>query len=190
VVAIGYAASAGLLLSSWIDGPAATLLLIGAVITAATATIIAFVKIWKFIQVVVNFFKDWNGDPSRPGVPGHQGVMPRLLSMEERQIASEENQKVILGIITPNGGSSLRDTIDRIDHRGELSARQTLLIKNLLKAHLVDGITLMEIGIENDAELLAALDRAGIQVTYRDVQDIQLAETRKLLAQFEDLDLQ
>jgi hypothetical protein len=190
VVAIGYATSAGLLLSSWIDGPAATLLLVGAVITAATATLIAIVKIWRFVQVVVNFFKDWNGDPERPGVPGHQGVMPRLLSMEERQIASEENQNVILGIITPNGGSSLRDTVDRIDARSELSARQTLLIKRLLKAHLIDGITLMEIGIENDSELLETLRKHGIEVAYRDVQDIQLAETRKLLAQFEELDLQ
>jgi hypothetical protein len=190
VVAIGYATSAGLLAVSWIEGPAATLLLIGAVITAATATTVAAVKVWKFVQVVVDFFKDWNGDPSRPGVPGHLGVMPRLLSMEDRQIASEEKQKTILGIITPNGGSSLRDTVDRIDARSELSARQTLLIKNLLRAHLIDGITLMEIGIENDAELLSALKAAGIEVTYRDVQDIQLAETRKLLAQFEELDLQ
>jgi len=190
VVIASYGVSVALLAGSYIDGPAATLLLVGAVITAATATILAGVKVWRFFQTFVDFFKDWNGDPERPGVPGHLGVMPRLLSMEERQIASEEQQNHILGILTPNGGSSLRDTVDRIDTRSELSARQTLLIKRLLKAHLIDGITLMEIGIENDSELLETLKAHGIEVAYRDVQDIQLAETRKLLAQFDELDLQ
>jgi hypothetical protein len=190
VAAESLSVAANLLVTDYIGQPAATLLLIGAVITAATATIVAGFKVWKFIQSFVDFFKDWNGEPDRPGVAGHAGVMPRLLAIEEQQVVSEENQKKVLGILTPNGGSSLRDTVDRIDERSELSARQTLLIKNLLRAHLLDGITLMEIGIENDAELLAALKAAGIEVEYRDVQDIQLSETKKLLAQFEELDLQ
>lgn len=182
--------TANLLIEQYIDEPVATLLLIGAVITAITATLVAGFKVWKFVQRFADFFRDWNGEDDRPGVSGHAGVMPRLLAIEEQQVISEQNQNKVLGILTPNGGQSLRDTVDRIDKRSELSARQTLLIKNLLRAHLLDGITLMEIGIENDAELLEALKKAGIEVEYRDVQDVQLVETKKLLAQFEALDLQ
>jgi hypothetical protein len=53
------------------------------------------------------FADDWNGLPSRPGVPGHAGVMARLGSIEDRLAAVEHE-------LHPNSGKSLRDAVDRI----------------------------------------------------------------------------
>lgn len=66
------------------------------------------------------FIDDWRGTPSRPGVAGRDGVMVRLVAIEgqtqvipdlERRVARVEHE------LRPNGGSSLRDAVDRVDIR-------------------------------------------------------------------------
>jgi hypothetical protein len=51
---------------------------------------------------------DWTGVPGRPGVPGHEGVMARLGSIEDRLTAVEHE-------LHPNSGASLRDAVNRIE---------------------------------------------------------------------------
>lgn len=49
------------------------------------------------------FREDWEGTPSRPGVPGRDGMMVRMSTIE--------------GEFKPNGGGSLRDRVDMIERR-------------------------------------------------------------------------
>lgn len=49
-----------------------------------------------------DFLDDWGGEPERPGVPGRLGVMSRLDRIEAQ--------------LRPNGGSTLRDAVTRIEH--------------------------------------------------------------------------
>ena len=44
---------------------------------------------------------DWFGEESRPGVPGRDGVMQRLLGIELE--------------VKPNGGGSIKDAVNRIE---------------------------------------------------------------------------
>ena len=53
---------------------------------------------------------DWHGSPERPGVPARPGVLARLAAMDER-LASVEGQ------LTRNGGSSMRDAVDRVENK-------------------------------------------------------------------------
>lgn len=165
------------------DDWATNLILIGAVVTATTATITAFVWLWKGIGQLVRrfnlFFEDWNGLPDRPGRPGYKGVMSRLESMEERQVFFE-------GVVTPNGGGSLRDAVDRIDNVGQRLEKRSDNIELLLRHHLKDGEYLLEVGIENDRQLWAALEEAGIVIPYRDIQQSSLRATSALSETLED----
>lgn len=60
--------------------------------------------------------EDWQGTPRRPGVPARPGVMERL-ALIERQLADIETE------LHPNGGTSLRDALDRVDQRTARIAR-------------------------------------------------------------------
>jgi hypothetical protein len=51
---------------------------------------------------------DWRGEPDRPGVPGRAGVMERLAALEVGQTAINKE-------LRPNGGSSLRDAVNRCE---------------------------------------------------------------------------
>lgn len=39
--------------------------------------------LWRKLRPLENFFKDWNGEPARPGVDARPGVMVRLDSIED-----------------------------------------------------------------------------------------------------------
>lgn len=52
-------------------------------------------------RAVVDMHDDWKGEPARPGVRGRMGVMERLDSIERE--------------LHPNGGSSLRDAVNRLE---------------------------------------------------------------------------
>ena len=45
--------------------------------------------------------EDWFGEEDRPGVPGRDGVMQRLLNIELE--------------VKPNGGGSIKDAVNRIE---------------------------------------------------------------------------
>ncbi|MFJ5883450.1 hypothetical protein [Kitasatospora cineracea] len=59
---------------------------------------------------VEDFVDDWTGTDPRPGVPARPGVMTRLSAIEDKLATVEHEMR-------PNSGSSLRDAVDRVDHR-------------------------------------------------------------------------
>jgi hypothetical protein len=81
-----------------------------AVVFGAWFAIVKFVSpIWKRIQNWITtwerFMLDWSGEPARPGRDAVPGVMERLNQID--------------GEFRNNGGSSLKDAIDRIESRLE-----------------------------------------------------------------------
>lgn len=75
---------------------------------AAAATISKGVHWMKTtLRRLRNFLDDWNGAPERPGHDRVLGVPERLRMIEDR-VHRIETQ------VNPNGGGSLRDTVDRI----------------------------------------------------------------------------
>lgn len=59
----------------------------------------------RLLKRLGDAFDDWQGQPARPGVPERPGVMRRLEMIESE--------------LHPNGGSSLRDAINRTGKRSE-----------------------------------------------------------------------
>ncbi len=54
------------------------------------------------------FLEDWNGTPARPGRSAVPGVMERLVDLE-KGLAKVRHE------MFPNSGSSLRDSVDRVE---------------------------------------------------------------------------
>lgn len=116
--------------------PDATIL--GLWIVGAAAVASALVAFWRIGRALLrgarkagHFFDDWFGEPDRPGAPGRPGIPARLSKVEvavsevsEKNADlchkfSEMEQKVdaIVYELHPNGGRSLRDTVNRIEAR-------------------------------------------------------------------------
>lgn len=92
-------------------GPETAVLVSGGVVAVAAAGGAVW-KVGRGIHHVAEdlrgFLNDWNGVPARPGHPSTMGVPERLQSIETRLGAVEAQMQ-------PNGGSSLRDVMDRIE---------------------------------------------------------------------------
>lgn len=89
------------------------LLWAGAVVTLATALGLiwhATRGVRRLAQRVEDFVDDWTGTDERPGVPGRPGVMTRLGAIEQQLVEVQHE-------LHPNSGGSLRDAVDRVDHR-------------------------------------------------------------------------
>lgn len=79
---------------------------IEAAAAAGTAVCALALFAWRkgirpMVRRTSNFLDDWDGVPDRPGVKGRPGVMMRLEQIE--------------GQLRPNGGTSLHDTVNRIE---------------------------------------------------------------------------
>lgn len=79
---------------------------------------------WQAARKLGHFLDDWFGEDSRPGVPGRPGFPERLGRVEDQVTSlsrevSEVRQTVsnISRELHPNGGSSMRDAIDRMHIR-------------------------------------------------------------------------
>lgn len=81
------------------------------VVIAALTGIFKAVK-WMatLIREIREFLEDWRGEPARPevGWPERKGVMQRLHELET-------NVKKVHHEVVPNGGGSLRDSVNRIE---------------------------------------------------------------------------
>ena len=81
-------------------------------IGAAGATISVFiVNLFKLFKTWFTFINDWNGD----GTPEHPGIVKRLQIGDERFDKIDAEISVIKAELFTNGGSSLRDSINRIE---------------------------------------------------------------------------
>lgn len=66
---------------------------------------------------VGSFLEDWNGEAPRPGVPERLGVMTRLATIEACQREVRRRVDVIEAEVKPNSGTSMRDSVDRIEQK-------------------------------------------------------------------------
>ncbi|HEY1179931.1 MAG TPA: hypothetical protein VGF17_27560 [Phytomonospora sp.] len=82
---------------------------------AASLIVGSCFAVWRTLQPIVHgirdFLDDWNGEHARPGVGARPGVMARLSAQDDRLSAIEHE-------LHPNGGSSMRDAIDRLEKAG------------------------------------------------------------------------
>jgi hypothetical protein len=67
-------------------------------------------RLRELARRVEDFIDDWVGVPGRPGVEQRPGVMERLDRIE-RTVG------IVAHEVRPNGGSSMRDAVDRVDSR-------------------------------------------------------------------------
>lgn len=86
---------------------------------------------WRAGRVVLRVLRrlddiadDWKGTPARPGVPGRPGLLERMTAIEERTGCMADcldgiGRRVqrIESEVRPNGGSSMRDAVNRVDRR-------------------------------------------------------------------------
>lgn len=105
-----------------------TNLTVGQILTFVVGFLVVvalFTRLWRAIRPmwvgVRDFLEDWRGEPERDGVPGREGVMKRLHTIETdgaeaRAKLDEQGAKLdsIDHELHPNSGSSLRDEVDRI----------------------------------------------------------------------------
>lgn len=73
---------------------------------------------WKVLRRVSHFLDDYNGQPARDGMPARPGFMARLTTLEVLiQHVVDETK--------PNHGSSLRDSLNRLERDvGEIKTEQ------------------------------------------------------------------
>jgi hypothetical protein len=68
----------------------------------------------RTLRKINDFLDDWNGEAPRHGVPERPGVMTRLQAIEDRADGIEARIGAVLHEVKPNGGSSMRDEVQRI----------------------------------------------------------------------------
>jgi hypothetical protein len=86
-----------------------TFLTIGGFASAIAAIGYVLAKGFKFIQSATRFMDDWYGTDEHPG------VVARLAEGNARFDKIEEEIAIVKAELFNNGGSSLRDSIDRIE---------------------------------------------------------------------------
>jgi len=101
----------------------AGLLLAAAIIGALGVIVRAVIYLAGVIHKLNRLIDDLAGEPPRPGFPeGRPGVLDRLASIEgsqsagvDRLAAMEKRLTAVEVQLRPNGGSTLRDAVDRIE---------------------------------------------------------------------------
>lgn len=85
-------------------------------LAAIAAIITCAYSVWRVIsrrsKMSDQFYRDWNGEAERPGVPHRPGVQEQLLNLTTKVMTIEAE-------ITPNHGGSIKDAVGRIDLRLE-----------------------------------------------------------------------
>lgn len=77
-------------------------------------------QLWKTMKKLNFFFVDFYGEPARPGVPSKPGVVERIGNLELATVDTNKMIEQVLKETRPNGGSSMRDEIQRV-HREVVS---------------------------------------------------------------------
>jgi hypothetical protein len=104
-----------------VDPAIATIMTIATVITVILGAVLSIknviAPVWRAIKKAIvtweNFITDWNGDPEpEDGRKPTPGVIARLELVESglRKVKSE---------VSPNGGKSIKDVVNRIENRLE-----------------------------------------------------------------------
>ena len=72
-------------------------------------------KVWPVIVKVKDFLDDWNGEPGRPGHPARPGIGARLDHQRDHLDQLQQTLDGLQSQMQTNGGSTLRDAVDRIE---------------------------------------------------------------------------
>lgn len=98
-------------------------LMIGTIVVVARAV----VWIWATLRKVGRLADDLTGEPARPGFAATPGVLERLTGIEAglatlapvmpRLESLETRLGAVEAQLHPNGGSTLRDAVDRLEER-------------------------------------------------------------------------
>jgi hypothetical protein len=160
-------------------------IILWAVILSALGGGAAVIKshVLPFFRALSNFLSDWTGEPARPGVAPRLGVMARLE-------ANDEQMKLVRHELHPNGGASMRDSVDRIEAASKVSAQKATKAaemaetaahmatetKAALDEHVEQSKAIIEQGAADKAALWLNADQHSRTVT-------ELAKAVQLAAQ-------
>lgn len=105
-------------LGTFLAACAAVTLMLGTVFGLAKLSLF----LWRFVRKINQFIDDLNGQPARPGISEERpGMLARMYQFERRQRELMNGQKSLLDRVgaieaemKPNGGGSMRDTIEAI----------------------------------------------------------------------------
>lgn len=90
--------------TTWWLAAAGAITAVGAAISVLTRGVKWMLKTWRKLG---DFLEDWNGEEARPGHARQPGI-PERLSTLEADLAAVKAQ------VSPNGGGSLLDKVDKI----------------------------------------------------------------------------
>jgi hypothetical protein len=97
--------------------------LITAMLTALAGLGVAGRWVWRLLRNVSRLLDDWFGEEPRPavGFEGRPGLVARLSTMQvdvaalrEQNATFEQRLAAVEAQMQPNGGRTLRDTVDRV----------------------------------------------------------------------------
>lgn len=74
-------------------------------------------KVWPVARKISHFIDDVAGEPSRPGFDARPGLMERMQIFEEKQDELTAAVAVVQHEVTTNHGSSLKDSVKRLEAR-------------------------------------------------------------------------
>jgi hypothetical protein len=92
---------------AWLDTVLIALAAAGAIVTPV---VVIFRWAHPIAKQLTNFLEDWFGEPERPGVAAKPGVLLRLVKIERE--------------LRPNGGSSMRDAVNRVEATGDETSKR------------------------------------------------------------------
>lgn len=92
---------------AWLDTVLIALAAAGAIVTPV---VVIFRWAHPIAKQLANFLEDWFGEPERPGVAAKPGVLLRLVKIERE--------------LRPNGGSSMRDAVNRVEATGDETSKR------------------------------------------------------------------
>jgi hypothetical protein len=85
------------------------------------------------------FLDAWNGEPARDGLPARPGLITRVIAIEAQ--------------VHNNGGSSMKDAVDRIEKASRTAASMATATKEALDAHVEQSRELIEQGKQSEQEI-------------------------------------
>lgn len=128
----------------WVD---VALVWIGVISVSSVAIVFIKSHVVPFFRSLTDFLGDWAGERERPGVPRVPGVMERLRDLET-------GQSQIVKQVNNNGGSSLKDAVDRVERS--------------LNEHITNSDELQKQGIEKERALWEAVGKLADNATPRE----------------------
>lgn len=120
----------------WIN----VLIVVGIVGTAAEVVrrfvVLPIVRAWVKVERVIDA---WNGEPARDGLPARPGIVDRVIAIEAQ--------------VKNNGGSSMKDAVDRIEEASTVAASMATATKAALDAHIEQSADILERGERSEREI-------------------------------------